>query len=229
MTREALPNFAIFDMDGTLVDSRASIHEAMCAAYRACGLGEPDYDRTRRVIGLGLIEAFQVLEPDAPADLALALADAYRAAFVRRRETVRNKEPLYPGALDLLHELGARGWLLGVATGKSRRGLNHIIDAHGLAPLFDTHWCADDGPGKPHPFMVEANMRAVGAGRPATVVIGDAVHDVAMARAAGVLALGVSWGFGLADEMAEAGAHAVHHDFASLSLALDAFAEGSLR
>ncbi|MBI1341107.1 HAD-IA family hydrolase [bacterium] len=221
--------FAIFDMDGTLVDSRESIHSAMCAAYRTCGLPDPAYDRTRRVIGLGLVEAFQALEPSAPAKLCNALADSYRAAFAQQRETHGGADPLFDGAMDLLLQLDREGWILGVATGKSRRGLNHILDSHDLGRWFATHWCAEDGPGKPHPFMVEANMRAVGAAPDATVVIGDATHDVVMARAAGVQAIGVSWGFGLPDEMDAAGAHEIHHDFGSLSEALARFGREGAR
>ena len=92
-----------------------------------------------------------------------------------------------------------------------------------LDPLFDTVWCADDGPGKPHPFMVEQAMAALGAAPERSVMIGDAIFDIQMGRAAGVHTLGVSWGFGEAHELDTAGAHEVHHDFETLNAALDGF------
>jgi phosphoglycolate phosphatase len=214
---------AIFDIDGTLIDSRRIIHDAMLHAYDRCGLADPGFDRIRKVVGLGLRQAFSALEPDAPEDMLAALESAYVEGFVILRETEEGREPLYDGALELLEQLHRRGWKLGVATGKSRRGLANIFRMHGLARLFHASACADDGPGKPHPFMVEENLRLIGACREDTLVIGDATHDMAMARAAGVRAVGVSWGFAQAEELSLAGAHELHHDYPSLTKALAAF------
>ncbi len=216
-------NLAIFDIDGTLVDSRRIIHDAMLHAYDRCDLADPGYDRIRKVIGLGLRQAFAALEPDAPDDVLAQLEAAYVEAFNIFRETQEGREPLYEGALDLLEDLHRKGWKLGVATGKSRRGVGHILRMHGLERLFHASVCADDGPGKPDVFMVEHSLRAAGASRTRTLVIGDSTHDMAMARAAGVRAIGVCWGFAEAEELTLAGAHELHHDYPSLTRSLAAF------
>jgi phosphoglycolate phosphatase len=214
---------AIFDIDGTLVDSRRIIHDAMLHAYDRVGLADPGFDRIRKVIGLGLRQAFSALEPDAPEDILNELETAYVEAFVIFRETQEGREPLYEGALDLLERLHRDGWQLGVATGKSRRGVANIFRMHGLERLFHASVCADDGPGKPHPFMVQENLRLTGACPTRTIVIGDATHDMAMAKAAGVRGLGVCWGFALADELREAGAHEIHECYGSLTRGIGEF------
>jgi phosphoglycolate phosphatase len=211
---------AIFDIDGTLVDSRRIILEAMAHAYDRCDLGDPGHDKIRKVVGLGLRQAFQALEPDAPDDLIAQLQAAYVEAFQILRETPDVFEHLYDGALDLLESLHGGGWKLAIATGKSRRGVAHVLRLHRLERLFHASVCADDGPGKPNPFMVEESLRLIGARRENTLVIGDATHDMGMALAAGVRAIGVAWGFATAEELALAGAHEVHHDYPSLSRSL---------
>lgn len=215
---------AIWDVDGTLVDSRAVIQACMETAFRATGLPPPDYDATRRVVGISLHEACAIL---APPDIGAArldlLIDHYKNAFTAQRAAPGAHEPMYDGARELLDQLKSDGWLLAVATGKSHRGLDGLFAKHDIRACFDTVWCADDGPGKPHPFMVEQAMRALGCAPGQSLMIGDAIHDVAMARAAGVRALGVSWGFGRADELEEAGADEIHHDFRTLTESLRAF------
>jgi phosphoglycolate phosphatase len=215
---------AIFDIDGTLVDSRQLIQDAMRHAYDRCGLGDPGFDRIRHVIGLGLRQAFMTLEPDAAGNDIAALEKAYVEAFVNLRETDRGREPMYAGARDLLESLRSNGWMLGVATGKSRRGLTNIFRQHDLDLLFHASVCADDGPGKPDPFMVMENLRTLKLSPHRAVMIGDATHDMRMARAAGVHALGVSWGFANEAEIRDSGAHDVYHDFATLRDAIYAFA-----
>jgi len=215
---------AIWDMDGTIVDSRAIIQDAMVCAFEACDLAPPAYDATRHVVGLGLGEACARL---APAEIEPArlerLVNAYRAAFIARRAQPDFEEPLYPGAVETLQRLTGAGWLMGVATGKARRGVEALFEAHPLRDYFDTVWWADDGPGKPNPFMVLEAMRAVGREPGESLIIGDAVHDMAMGRAAGIICHGVTWGFGAGDELTQSGAHLVHSDFDSLNAGLDAF------
>ncbi len=220
----APPRLAIWDVDGTLVDSRAVIQACMEDAFHKTGLPPPEYDATRRVIGMSLVEALTLLAPqDIAAGTLDVLVDHYRNAFTLRRAEPDHHEPMYEGALDLLDRLKQDGWLLAIATGKTHRGLAGLFEKHAIRSHFDTVWCADDGPGKPHPFMVEQAMRAVGCAPVQSLMIGDAIHDMAMSRAANVRALGVSWGFGLADELTEAGAHEVHHDFRTLTDSLLAF------
>ncbi len=219
------PPFAVFDIDGTLVDSRRTIVQAMDAAFEAVGLSPPGFEGTRHVVGLSLQDACARLAPEELDGPTLArLVAAYKEAFVRHRAEPDHAEPLYEGAAGLLARLSKEGWLIGAATGKARRGVKAVFDAHPIGAFFDTVWCADDGPGKPHPFMVQEAMRAVGAPARATVLIGDTSHDMAMARAAGVTAHGVTWGFHEPHEIEAGGAHAIHHDFDALNVALDAFA-----
>ena len=214
---------AIWDMDGTIVDSRDVIQTAMQRAFEIMDLAPPAYEETRKVVGLGLDEACGKLAPEGT-DIA-ALTEAYRQAFVMRRNEPGFKEPLYDGAVDTLDRLTEQGWLIAMATGKSHRGIRAIFDMHPLERYFDTIWCADDGPGKPHPFMCEQAMAALGAEPHQTLIIGDAVHDIRMGLNAGIQTLGVSWGFGAAHELEAVGAHEIHHDFGSLNTSLDRFRE----
>lgn len=215
---------AIWDMDGTLVDSRDIIHTAMVRAFTSQGLEPPPFEATRRLVGLSLETVIRALAPALEGQALHDLVEAYRHAFLSRRTEPDHVEPLYEGARETLDRLLAGGWVLGVATGKARRGVDAIFEMHpGLKASFDTVWCADDGPGKPHPFMVEEAMKAVGAAASRTLIIGDAVHDIAMGRAAGITTYGVSWGFGRAEELRDAGAHEIHHDFMTLRASLDRF------
>ncbi len=215
---------AIWDMDGTIVDSREVIQRAMSRAFERSSLTPPQYEDTRKIVGLGLVEACRILAPpELPADRLAALVEAYKGAFRVLRTEPGFHEPLYDGAVETLEELRDAGWLIGMATGKSRHGIRALFDSHPLEHYFDTIWCADDGPGKPHPFMVEQAMSSLGADASASLMIGDAIHDIAMGRAAGVRTLGVSWGFGAAGELEEAGADEVHHDFNTLRASLSAF------
>lgn len=215
---------AVWDVDGTLVDSRASIQAAMAAAFDACGLAPPTYDATRRIVGLSLPDAMRVMAPGADADRLARLTLAYKDAWVDMHARPGFHEPLYPGAAALLERLRAEGWRLAMATGKSRRGVEAVIAMHGWADLFGSTHCADDGPGKPHPAMLRAAMAALGAQPAETVMIGDTSFDMAMARAAGVRAQGVTWGFHTPDEVLARGADHVAADMAELATELDRFA-----
>ena len=214
---------AIFDMDGTLVDSREVIQTAMVRAFEACGLTPPSYNETRQIVGLGLNEACQRLAPDYH-DLP-QLVSEYRSAFVARRSDLDFREPLYDGAIETLERLANDNWLIAMATGKSHAGIKAVFGMHPLAQYFDTIWCADDGPGKPHPFMCLEAMKALGAEADQSLIIGDAIFDMQMGRAAGIRSIGVSWGFGKSTELSDAGAHEVHDDFKTLNTSLDTFAE----
>ncbi|MGY6627758.1 MAG: HAD-IA family hydrolase [Oceanicaulis sp.] len=216
---------AVFDVDGTLVDSREVIQRAMTRAFERAGLGPIAYDQVRTIVGLELSEALARLAPPDLGEMRLAaLTDFYKQAFVEQRAERGFSEPLYDGARETLERLSAEGWLLGVATGKARRGLDIVFGHHDLHRYFQTLHTVDGGPGKPHPRMVLDAMAATGARPQETVVIGDTFWDIAMARAAHAHAMGVSWGFHTVEEMAEGEPHAIHHDFAALNAALDAFA-----
>jgi phosphoglycolate phosphatase len=218
---------AVFDIDGTLVDSRASIHRAACEAARDLGLPEPSYDRVRAIVGLTLEHAMAVLEPGlSPADLA-RFTQGFRDSS-HRMYAEGHEEPLYDGAMDHLRRLKRDGWRLALATGQNRKGVARNLARDGWADLFLSSHCAEDGPGKPDPAMLHAAMAACGADAASTVMIGDTAHDVLMAVKAGVHPVGVAWGFHTPDEMLQAGADAIAEDFRELDQALDAFAARAL-
>jgi phosphoglycolate phosphatase len=220
------PPLAVWDVDGTLVDSRALIDACMREALVAAGQPAPTYDAVRQIVGLGLAEACAVLAPQLEGAALDRLVALYRQAFNDRRRRPGFTEPLYAGAAETLARLQARGWKLAMATGKSRRGVEHIIALHDWHDVFHTTHCDEDGPGKPDPAMLLAAMAAMDAAPSRTMMIGDTSHDMKMARAAGAYAQGVSWGFHTEAEVRAAGAQAVAHDFAELDAALDRFAAG---
>jgi phosphoglycolate phosphatase len=197
---------AIFDCDGTLVDSQANICRAMEDCFARAGLEPPPRERTRQVVGLSLVEAMRAMLPDADDALHRALAEEYKAAFQRLRSAGLAEEPLYDGISELLDTLEADGWLLGVATGKSDRGLGLCLDCHGLSRRFVTLQTADRHPSKPHPSMIHAALADAGAEPGLSMMIGDTSYDMAMAKAAGVAAVGVAWGYHAPDELRAAGA-----------------------
>ncbi|WP_353229545.1 HAD-IA family hydrolase [Novosphingobium sp.] len=211
---------AIFDCDGTLVDSQADIAEAMEAAFAAHGLRAPPRTAIRRIVGLSLGEAIRQLAPHTDPETAASLVQAYKDAFRSRRAAGVVEEPLYDGIAALVANLAASGWLLGVATGKSDRGLAHCLDRHGLAGHFVTLQTADRHPSKPDPAMIEACLDATGADRDQTVMIGDTAYDMAMAVNAGVRAIGVDWGYHHPDDLFAAGAEVVAGSVAQLHLLL---------
>ena len=203
---------AMFDCDGTLVDSQANICRAMASAYRGLDLDVPPTAAIRGIVGLSLVEAVAALSPDAGPDLHRDLAAAYKRAFwAMRADGTLDAEPLYDGLLALLDALERDGWLLGVATGKSDRGLGLLLEHHGLAHRFVTLQTADRHPSKPHPAMLEAAMAEAGADPHMTAMIGDTSYDMVMARAAGVRAVGVTWGYHDEAALRAGGAQAIAH------------------
>lgn len=187
---------AIFDCDGTLVDSQHNICAAMDACFDGAGFVPPGRHRTLSMIGLSLLEIMRTLLPDADDATHQRMAAEYRITFQGMRGSGRlADEPLYDGMLEALETLDAVGWLLGVATGKSDRGLGLILAHHGIAQRFVSLQTADRHPSKPHPAMIEAAMAEAGASPETTVMIGDTSYDMAMAVAAGAHPLGVAWGY----------------------------------
>lgn len=204
---------AVFDCDGTLIDSQINIIRAMASSFARHGLAAPEDHATRRVVGLSLVEAMQALLPDAEPDLHRRLADDYKGAFQRlRADAALDPEPLYPGIRRLLDALDGDGWLLAVATGKSDRGLKLALEHHDIHHLFVSLQTADRHPSKPHPSMLRAALADARATSGQAVMIGDTIFDIAMGAAAGVRSIGVDWGYHDADELREAGASHVAID-----------------
>lgn len=197
---------AIFDCDGTLVDSGATIQRALAAAFGQHGLDIPAPDVSRKVIGLSLTEAMAALLPGAAPEQHLALSEDYKRAFWQLRAAGEVEEPLFDGVLELLDALEHDGWLLAVATGKSDRGLRHCLEQHDIHARFVSLQTADRHPSKPHPSMVEQAIAEAGAAPETSIVVGDTSFDIAMAVNAGASGIGAGWGYHEAEDLLEAGA-----------------------
>ncbi|GAB5449527.1 MAG: HAD family hydrolase [Gymnodinialimonas sp.] len=210
----------IFDVDGTLVDSQGHILASMEGAFAAHGLTSPGREAVLSIVGLSLPEAFVRLVPD-HADKRDSLTQAYKDTFMDLRKTGQAHSPLYPGAAEVLAELAARDdVVLGVATGKSRRGLDHLIEVNGWERLFQTLQVADHHPSKPHPSMVETCLAETGVEPADAVMVGDTSYDMEMARGAGVRGLGVSWGYHADAALTGAGAVRILRGFDEMPGAL---------
>jgi phosphoglycolate phosphatase len=212
----------IFDVDGTLVDSQADILGAMQAAFDGEGLPLPPRKEVLAMVGLSLDVIFPRLLPHANGATHARMVKGYKDAYValRARTGVAQSSPLYPGARAAIEALHAiPNVLLGVATGKSRRGLDMLIEGHGLEGFFVTQHCADFHPSKPHPAMVHAALSDTGVAAADAVMVGDTSFDMEMAAGAGVRGIGVSWGY---HDAARLGALAstVIDEFAHLAPAL---------
>ena len=212
----------IFDCDGTLVDSQHAIVAAMSDAFQAEGIIAPAREQVLTVVGLSLDIAVARLAPEGTdLDGVDRLAEAYKSSFRARRLRPEHAEPLYDGVRELLGRLSARDdVILGIATGKSRRGLDAILEREGLSDLFATLQTADTHPSKPHPSMIFAAMSETNASPASTVMIGDTTFDIEMAHGAGTSAIGVSWGYHPESELRSAGAHHVAADCADLERTL---------
>lgn len=212
----------VFDVDGTLVDSQREIIAAMDTAFAALGLPAPEPQQTLSIVGLSLPVAIARLLPVPEPVLVERLADAYRASFMQQRKVSRVPPPLYPGARMALERLAAEPELLmGVATGKSRRGLDHMLHAHDLGQFFVTTQVADDHPSKPNPAMLAAALRDTGADAARSVMVGDTSYDIEMGRAAGFHTIAVAWGYHDQTALSAAGADLVITHFDELAPALD--------
>jgi len=200
---------AIFDCDGTLVDSQANICRAMAEAFAIEKLPPPSDPAVRRVVGLSLTQAVAMLLPEADHGLHVQVGETYKRAFHAMRGAGQIDEPLFPGIAETLRALEATGWLLAVATGKSDRGLKHCLEAHGIERLFVSLQTADRHPSKPHPSMIHQAMADAGADPGSTAMIGDTSFDIGMGINAGCTAIGVAWGYHAPDELFGEGAHFV--------------------
>lgn len=224
-----MTRLAIFDCDGTLVDSGANIYRALSEALAEHDLPVPPPQIARRVIGLSLVEAMAALVPAAPATHHVALAESYKARFRALRAGGHVEEPLFDGILDLLHALEQDGWLLAVATGKSDRGLKHCLEANNIHARFVSLQTADRHPSKPHPSMALQAMADAGASPDTTVVVGDTSYDMGMAAAAGAYGIGAAWGYHEREELLGAGAACVAADpgeVAQLAVSLTGMPDG---
>jgi phosphoglycolate phosphatase len=205
-----IPSLILFDCDGTLMDSHIAIVQAMQKAFCLCGLAKPSTRAVYDVIGLSLDRAIGQLAGNK------RLVEKIKYIY---REHYRAAEPdlkLYPGVHETLQTLRHRGYWLGVVTGKSTAGLLRVLDTFDLQDYFYVLRTADCCNSKPHPAMVLECMVEMGVEAAQTCVVGDALFDIQMAHAAGITALGVSFGVSGSDELERIGAMAVVDDFSDL-------------
>jgi phosphoglycolate phosphatase len=196
----------VFDLDGTLVDSQRVIIATMRTAFAAHDLPTPQDDAVRRIVGLRLVEGIAQLAPELDPSQHVALANAYRDGFQGAQALAAEQETLFPGVREMLGALIDAGFVLGVATGKSQRGLLAVLERYGLRAHFTTLQTGDSPPGKPHPAMLLRAIAEAGVAPDATAMVGDTTFDMAMAKAAGTLPVGVAWGYHPVEELRAAGA-----------------------
>jgi phosphoglycolate phosphatase len=202
----------VFDWDGTLSDSTIIIARAIQDACRDLGEPVPDLLSARFVIGLGLADAMRTVAPDLPVHRHSEMVAHYRRHYLAREEDI----PLFSGAAELLEELDASGYLLAVATGKSRAGLDRVLGKSGLATRFHATRCADEGFPKPHPDMLLHLMERLAVEPRDTLMIGDTTHDLELARNAGVAGLAVAYGAHEPEGLARLAPLATVHSIAEL-------------
>ena len=197
----------VFDCDGTLVDSQHNIITCMEASFTSNGLVAPAADKVRGIIGLNLDRAiYHLMEEKEDRELLGRLVDGYKQAFFENRLKDEHHEPLYDGVLETLEKLASQNILMAVATGKSLRGLNAVVEKHGLHDYFTSLQTPDHNPGKPHPQMAYSAMEAVGADPAHTYMVGDTSYDMQLAKNAGIHAVGVEWGYHDNDTLTQTGA-----------------------
>lgn len=183
-------DLVVFDWDGTLMDSAGAIVRAIMAACVDLGVAPPPEERARHVIGLGLHDALRQAVPDLAVEDYPQMADRYRHHYLSSDHELE----LFGGAREMVEWLATQGVFLGVATGKSRRGLGRALGYTGLGPMFHATRCADECFSKPHPAMLHELMEELGVQAERAVMIGDTTHDLQMARNAGVAGVAVSFG-----------------------------------
>lgn len=213
-------HLAVFDCDGTLVDSQHAIVSCMQAAFVKSGLNAINADAVRHMVGLTLLEGIARLAPGESVDSHHEIAEHYRVAFQESRSQPNHEEPLYSGVKDCLQTLENEKIMLGVATGKGRRGLEMTLKSHNIREKFSVLKTADDGPGKPHPAILLDAIAETGASPETTVMIGDTVFDMELARNANVKAIGVSWGYHPPNDLMQCGADVIVQNYSDVPGAL---------
>jgi len=214
----------IFDCDGTLVDSQHMIIRAMHETFDKAGLERAPDAAVRGVVGLSLYEAMEMLLPDADKALHSELEGIYKSNFYKLRvEHQAGPDPLYEGTRETLEALNAAGYMLGVATGNSQRGLARVIEEHDLKDMFVTLQTADGHPSKPHPSMIYEAAADAGAAVEDTVMVGDTSFDIMMAVRAGSHPMGVDWGYHSTEDLKAAGARQVVSHYGEVPALVEAW------
>ena len=216
----------VFDCDGTIVDSKSAIIEIMNTTFEAYGLDLPDEHSVLRGIGLELRQGISRLLPDDCNIEINRIINTYRELAHDYRISGKHEDPLYPSADTVIRALYKSKWLLGIATGKARVGLEHSLKFHGISDLFATKQTSDTAAGKPSPEMLHNAMRDTGVEANCVFMVGDTTYDMCMAENAGTKSIGVSWGYHRSEELLSAGADVVVDSYNELFEVLQSIKEG---
>ena len=198
---------ALFDYDGTIVDSAIMIVEGAIAAFRICGLPDPDPKKVRENIGKPLAIALDEYMPPGFNVTPNEISEAYRSWYAEQGRLGLQNEPLYPGVVELLKELKTNNWLIGIATNKSRIGLTNGLAKHSLSDMFDITLSTDENIPKPNPAMAIKAMNDLGVDKENCVMIGDTINDIGLGVNAGITSIGVTWGYNDKNLLLSAGAN----------------------
>ena len=208
---------ALFDYDGTIVDSAIMIVEGAIAAFRICGLPDPDPKKVRENIGKPLAVALDFYMPPGYEVSPEQISEAYRSWYAEQGRLGLQNEPLYPGMIDLLHELKEDDWLIGVATNKSRIGLTNGLAKHNISNIFDITLTTDENIPKPNPAMALKAINDLSVDKNYCVMIGDTINDIGLGVNAGVKSIGVTWGYNERELLSSAGASYLVNNSSELS------------
>ena len=223
---ESRLRLAVFDLDGTLLDSANAIVEGVRACWEACGFPAPDPQMVRRIIGLPWEESIRMLIPGAGPD-EFARIRAYHDDVARGARPRPPRDPvLFPGAVEALDALEDSGYLLAIITSRSNARLLELLHRQGIGGRFVALKTTDHGPGKPNPHLMLQTLAETGVAETDAVMVGDTTFDVLMARNAGTAAVGVSWGVHERHELSEAGAAHVVDTFHEILPTLDRLTGG---
>ena len=208
---------ALFDYDGTLVDSAIMIVEGAIAAFRMCGLPDPNPQKVRENIGKPLAIALDEYMPPGYNVTPEQISEAYRSWYAEQGRLGLQNEPLYSGMIDLLYELKANNWLIGVATNKSRIGLINGLAKHDISDIFDITLTTDENTPKPDPAMALKAINELNIDKKRCVMIGDTINDIGLGVNAGIQSIGVTWGYNEKDLLVSAGATYLVNNSSELS------------
>ena len=198
---------ALFDYDGTIVDSAGMIVQGAIEAFRMCGLPDPDPQKVRENIGRPLAVALDVYMPVGYTVTPEQISEAYRSWYAEQGRLGLQNEPLYPGMVELIHELKSNDWLIGIATNKSRIGLTNGLAKHNLSNIFDITLSTDENIAKPNPAMALRAMKELGVEEKYSVIIGDTINDIGLGVNSGITSIGVTWGYNDRKLLISAGAN----------------------
>jgi len=209
---------ALFDYDGTIVDSAIMIVEGAIAAFRICGLPDPDPKKVRENIGKPLAIALDEYMPPGYNVTPNEISEAYRSWYAEQGRLGLQNEPLYPGVVELLKELKTDDWLIGIATNKSRIGLTNGLAKHSLSDMFDITLSTDENIPKPNPAMAIKAMNDLGVDKENCVMVGDTINDIGLGVNARIISIGVTWGYNDKNLLTSAGADYLVDDANELSV-----------